>query len=174
MVARLVGVTSLRYRARFGGLLRAYALIGFTPDRDYQYLEINRELRRRLPGVIDEVISGLRNVGGQVRRTDTDLLIVNDEFTASIVIARCLRTPAGAYRWRLRFDAGLAPDLTVVVRMAANHTEALDYYLFPRIDLPMRGAQLSETNALNLDAYRFETLDPLYALASRVPIPLAA
>jgi len=40
---------------------------------------------------------------GSVVSTDpsTDLLSVNGEFTASIVIAKCQRTPAGSHRWRL-------------------------------------------------------------------------
>ncbi len=35
------------YSSRFGSLTRAYALIGWTPDRDFAYIEINRRLRRK-------------------------------------------------------------------------------------------------------------------------------
>ena len=35
--------SSSAYSSRFGSLLRAYSLVGFTPDRDYRYVEINRE-----------------------------------------------------------------------------------------------------------------------------------
>ncbi|GAC1376212.1 MAG: hypothetical protein NVS3B3_14760 [Aquirhabdus sp.] len=34
------------YAHRFGSLIRAYQIVGFTPDRDYQYLETNKILRR--------------------------------------------------------------------------------------------------------------------------------
>ena len=34
--------SSSAYQGRFGSLLRAYELVGFTPDRDYRYIEINR------------------------------------------------------------------------------------------------------------------------------------
>ena len=34
--------SSAAYAYRFGGLIRAYQIVGFTPDRDYQYLEINQ------------------------------------------------------------------------------------------------------------------------------------
>jgi len=30
------------YAHRFGSLIRAYQMVGFRPDRDYSYLEINR------------------------------------------------------------------------------------------------------------------------------------
>lgn len=34
------------YQSRFGSLIRAYELIGFRPERDYRYIEINRALHR--------------------------------------------------------------------------------------------------------------------------------
>jgi hypothetical protein len=37
--------SSSAYQSRFGSLLRAYQLVGFTPDRDFRYIEINRVLR---------------------------------------------------------------------------------------------------------------------------------
>ena len=35
------GPGSGAYRCRFGSLLRAYTLVGYTPDRDFRYIEIN-------------------------------------------------------------------------------------------------------------------------------------
>lgn len=37
--------SSSAYRHRFGSLVRAYQLIGFSPARDYRFIEINRALR---------------------------------------------------------------------------------------------------------------------------------
>jgi hypothetical protein len=37
------------YRSRFGSLLRAYKLVGYSPKRDYEYIEINRVLRAMTP-----------------------------------------------------------------------------------------------------------------------------
>lgn len=163
--------SSSSYRQRFGSLIRAYALVGYRPDRDYRYIEINSELRRKLPVVIGDVVEGLRAVGAAVvQDPDTDMLTINDEFTASIVIARCQQTEAGFYRWRIRFDTGLLPDISVVVRMHADNQSAFDYYLFPHIDLPLSPVRLAEENHLSLDAYRFDTLDALYGLTARTPI----
>src|SRR5262249_34075185 len=41
--------SSSAYQSRFGSLLRAYQLVGFTPYRDYRYIEINRILREMHP-----------------------------------------------------------------------------------------------------------------------------
>lgn len=81
-------------------------MVGYAPGRDYRYLEINRRLRDLHPGVVDEVIAGLRDAGGSVHRDPaTDLLTVNGEFVASVVIARNRQTEAGHSRWRIRLDA---------------------------------------------------------------------
>ncbi len=98
--------SSSSYSSRFGTLLRAYALVGFVPDRDYRYLEINRALRRMHPGVIAEAMSGIERAGGlAVQDPTTDLLSINDEFTASIVVVRCINTAAGSLRWKVRLPA---------------------------------------------------------------------
>jgi DNA invertase Pin-like site-specific DNA recombinase len=164
------------FRTRFGGLLRAYSLIGFQPVRDYRYLAVNRLLRQRLPEILARVVGEIGSAGGQVARNErTDLLTLNDELTLSITIARCLRTPGGAYRWRIRFDASLQPDITIAVRMAANESDILDYYIFPHIDRPLRPVRVAEeNNDVCFDAYRFETLDPFYELVERVPLSAVA
>jgi hypothetical protein len=161
--------SSSAYRSRFGSLIRAYQLIGFTPERDYQYVEINRSLREFHPTVVASTIAEIERIGGQVQRhPETDLLSVNGEFTASIVIARCRETVTGSLRWHIRFDTGLWPDITVAVRMDEGNQAPLDYYLLPRIDMTLSQLRLAEHNGVTLDAYRFETLDPLFAMAARI------
>ncbi|WP_184081709.1 recombinase family protein [Sphingobium subterraneum] len=167
--------SSSAYRSRFGSLLRVYALVGYRPRRDYRYVEINRALRRLYPAMVGAVLDGLAAAGGSVRQVpDTDLIWVNDEFSVSVVIARCKPTIAGSYRWRLRFDTALLPDVTVVVRMDVRNERALDYYLLPRIDVLSDHVRLAEDNGLALDGYRFADLDTLYSLATRVTIREAA
>lgn len=167
--------SSSSFRSRFGSLLRAYGLVGYRPRRDYRYIEINRGLRRLHPGVVEEIIDGLRSAGAHVDGdAENDLLRVNDEFTISVVIVRCRQTPSGSLRWRVRFDTGLQPDITVAVRMDAANRKPFDVYLFPTIDRVSAAVRLAEENGLSLDAYRFDTLDPLYRLAERIPIAEAA
>ena len=45
--------SSSAYRSRFGSLLRAYRLIGYEPERDYRYIEINKALRAAHPQVVE-------------------------------------------------------------------------------------------------------------------------
>ncbi len=167
--------SSSAYQSRFGSLLRAYQLVGFTPNRDYRYIEINRALRRIHPQIVADVIAGIKQAGGSVKQDPaTDLLTVNDEFSASIVMVRCLTTTAGSHRWQIRFDVGLWPDITVAVRMDESNQSALDYYLLPRIDMTAPRLRLAEDNGISLDAYRFETLEALFGLAARADLLEAA
>lgn len=167
--------SSSAYRSRFGSLLRAYDLVGYQPLRDYRYLEVNQALRKLHPNIVAEVLGGLRGAGCLVDQDPaSDLISVNREFSVSIVIARCRRTPAGSHRWRLRLDAGLLPDITVAVRMDVGNLVPLDFYLLPRIDLDHGTLQFAEENGLALDAYRCDSLDLLYELARPVHVPEAA
>jgi len=159
------------YRHRFGSLIRAYELVGFERDRDYRYIEINRTLRRLHGEVVTDTIAAIEELGGRISRSPaTDLLTVNREFTASVVIARCQQTPAGSLRWKIRLDTGLAPDITVALRMDATNESPLDYYLLPLFEMTTDRIRLAEENGLMLDAFRFDSLEFFFAMAERVRI----
>lgn len=163
------------YAHRFGSLVRAYALVGFTPERDYGYLEINRQLRKLHPRIVQRTEGRIRELGGQLERDlMTDLLTVNGEFTLSIVLSRCQTLQSGARRWKIRLDTGLAPDITVAVRLDQANEAALDYYIVPWIDLGGKNLRLNDTNGADLDGYRFEGLDLLFEMACRASVRRAA
>ena len=74
--------------------MRAYNLIGYAPDRDYRYIEINRYIRESFPEILAEIVAGFENAGGSVVCDPVSrLLSINDEFTASIVLARSFAKP---------------------------------------------------------------------------------
>lgn len=159
------------YASRFGSILRCYELIGYTPDRDYQYVEANRKLRAKYPLVVAETLEQVRSMGAYVDvDPDRGTAVINTEFSISLVLCRCHLLPSGSRRWHVRLETGSLPDLTVVVRMTEDGTDTLDYYLLPAIDMTVERLRLAEHNEAGLDAYRFETLDILYDLVCRVPL----
>ncbi|MCC9608575.1 recombinase family protein [Blastopirellula sp. JC732] len=167
--------TSSTFRSRFGSLIRAYRLAGYTPERDYRYLEINRHLRELYPDLVADVVQRLDAVGASVTRDATsDLLLINGEYSASMVLSRCRQTPAGALRWWIKFDERIAPDITILVRMDPENEVATDYYLFPLMDLAEPKVLLCETNGAFLDTYQFDNLDYFAQLAARSRIEVAA
>ncbi|ODS57818.1 MAG: serine recombinase [Acidobacteria bacterium SCN 69-37] len=163
--------SSSAYRCRFGSLLRAYELVGYNPERDFRYVEVNRALRAMHPHVVADAVASIRSGGGEVDvDPTTDLLTVNGEFTTSVVISRCVELPSGARRWTIRLDASLRPDITVAVRMDLANQSALDYYLLPRLGVPAGPLRLRDENGLDLDSFRYDSLEPFFYLASRTAI----
>ncbi|MDR0808276.1 MAG: recombinase family protein [Gemmobacter sp.] len=160
--------SSSAFRSRFGSLLRAYEMVGYQPDRDYRYIEINRKLREAHPQIVADVIAGIENAGGSaVQDPRTELLTVNGEFTVSVVLSRCFETAAGSLRWRIRLDTGLLPDITIAIRMDELNAAPRDYYVLPSIDMTADRLRLAEQNGLSLDAYRFDALDFFFLMAGR-------
>ncbi len=163
------------YIHRFGSLIRAYEAVGFTPDRDYHFLEVNKFLRKLHPEIIGHTERAIASLGGTIARDPaTDLLTVNREFTVSLVLARCQTHDNGRHRWRVRFDTSLAPDITVAVRLDEPNQTPLDYYLLPRLDFGQADVRLAEHNGIEFESFRFDSLDYLYGMAERTRVRRAA
>jgi DNA invertase Pin-like site-specific DNA recombinase len=167
--------SSAAFRSRFGSLIRAYTLIGYEPQADYSFVEINRYLRARHPEIVQEVITRLAELGVNVERDPaTELLILDRELTVSLVLSRCLRTATGTSRWMLRFEDGHRPDLTIAVRMNETNHDIKDYYLVPAIDLTESRLRLADNNHALLDSYRFDDLAFFFHMAERISVEDAA
>ncbi|MBW7894880.1 MAG: recombinase family protein [Opitutaceae bacterium] len=167
--------SSAAFRHRFGSLIRAYSLVGYTPETDYSFIEINRFLRLKHPEVVQEVISRLAALGVPVARDPvTELLVLDRELTVSLVLSRCSKTERGSSRWLLRFEEGYRPDVTIAVRMDETNRTIKDYYLIPAIDLMDLRLRLSEDNHALLDAYRFDDLEFFFEMARRIRVEDAA
>lgn len=165
--------SSSAYRHRFGSLVTAYRLIGYSAGIDYSFIEVNRRLRQRHPGIVETVILEIASRGARVSREECDGLInVNDEFSIAIVLCRHFSTSSGASRWIVRLEVGRRPDVTIAVRMDAANEGVRDYYILPAIDMTWQTLRVAEDNGLYLDAYRFETLDPLMAMMPRTSVHL--
>jgi len=117
--------SSVAYDHRFGSLLRANELVGFTPDGDCHYIEVNRMLRLFHGDAVALVTCEITRLGGVVaRNSNTDLLTIKGEFTTSVVVARCRQIASGGLRWRIRFDTGFAPDFTIAIHLDRSNTDA--------------------------------------------------
>lgn len=163
------------YIHHFGSLIRAYQTVGFNPDRDYRYLEVNQLLRRLHPQIVLQTEQKIADLGGSVERDPaTDLLLINREFSVSVVLARCQTLDNGRYRWKVRFDTSLAPDITIAVRLDQPNQAPLDYYLLPKLDFGIAKISLGEHNGIEFESYRFHSLDYLYGMSERTRIRRAA
>lgn len=163
--------SSSAFRHRFGSLVSAYSLIGYTPATDFRFIEENKRIRRMHPEVVASVMDQLHEIGATVEIDDeTDLLRVNDEFLVSVILSRHTTTRRGSSRWALRFDTGLRPDLTIAVRMEVGNDSIRDYYIFPSLDLTWERLRMGEANGIELDGYQFDDLGFFYRMAERIRI----
>lgn len=163
------------FRTRFGGLLRAYRMIGYTPERDYQYVVINQRLRAFHAETVADVIRRVEELCGRCIFIDpeTSLLELNHNLFISIVISRCLITHSGTKRWKIRFDLGLRPDITIAVRFNEHNDDINDYYIFPALEFLNDPLKLSEENTGILDSFRTDTLDYMLNLSVNIPLEKA-
>lgn len=167
--------SSSAFRSRFGSLVRAYQLIGYDPEIDYGFIEVNRRLRKQHPEIVAQTIESLRHIGAYVAEAEkTGLLRLNHELNVSIVLCRHQETGSGSSRWVIRLDEGLKPDITIAVRMTATNDGIRDFYVLPGIDMTWEKLRIAEENGIFLDAYRADTLDEFFQLARHTPIAYAA
>lgn len=163
------------FRARFGGLLRAYTMIGYTPERDYRYVVINQRLRVFHAETIAKVIEEVETLSGRRIFVDpeTSLLELNHNLFISIVISRCFVTYSNTRRWKIRLDSGLHPDITIAVRMDSSNENIHDYYILPSIEFSNNKMRLFEDNSGLMDSFRTDTLDYLLNISINIPIDKA-
>jgi hypothetical protein len=165
--------SSTAYRTRFGGLVEAYRLAGYVPDRSFEYVEVNRRLRRTHPNLLGDLIQDLESTGAAVEHDDaSDLLSINGTYTAAMLLSRCSQTPAGSLKWLVR-DRSTA-DIVIVVRMDPANEQPSDYYLIPRLGVHLDQLQLRQFNGARIDTYRFDTLSFFVGMATLHPIGGAA
>lgn len=163
--------SSSEYRSRFKSLLRAYELIGYSPERDYSYIETNRILRQYHENLCEKIVSELQAAGAEVRRDGSfDTLLINESWTTSLILGRCQETDAGNLRWLLRLERSRNTDITIAARLAPGNQEVLDYYLLPRLDEFEKRVKLAPKNGLLLDIYRYDNLDLFLTLTRRITI----
>lgn len=165
--------SSAAYRTRFGSLLSAYKQIGWATGRDYSYVDVNQSLKRMHPGLVGEVVSMLDSVGATVTHTESsDTLLINGEYSATLVLSRCRQSHSGAMRWVVNLNRELIPDITILVRMNQQNDRPSDFYLLPIIDIASPKLLLCETNGSFLDTYQFPSLDYFASLSTRTTLEI--
>ena len=165
------GPSSSVYRTRFGGLLRAYTLIGYKPEHDYSYIQINEALRSFYSGIIEDFKGGIIKSNCYIDEYKyAPMLYINDEFLISVLITKCTHHKSGKLRWKVRFDNSQKADITIVIRMDSQNITPLDFYIIPKIENEYSKMCMTETNNIRLDLYRFDNLDKLLQIITRMKV----
>ncbi|EPC6766398.1 recombinase family protein [Escherichia coli O86:H51] len=165
------GPSSSVYRTRFGGLLRAYTLIGYKPEHDYSYIQINEALRSFYSGIIEDFKGEILKSNCYIDEYKyAPMLYINDEFLISVLITKCTHMKSGKLRWKVRFNNSQKADITIVIRMDSQNISPLDFYIIPKIENEYSKMWMTETNNIRLDLYRFDNLDKLLQIITRMKV----
>jgi DNA invertase Pin-like site-specific DNA recombinase len=158
--------SSATYFLRFGGLTRAYSLIGWHGNHGV-LLKSRRALQSRRDDVIRSIVGEVEKCGATIRLSDgKGLFTVNDKFTVSIRVVRCHERPEG-HRWKIDFARSQPPDVTLIARLEVGNKTILDYYVFRSIDiLNKKNLCLEQCNPQTIDVYRFDTLESFLGLCN--------
>ncbi|MBD2811811.1 recombinase family protein [Xenorhabdus sp. Vera] len=155
------------FKSRFGGLIRAYTLIGYKPEHDYSFIQENAILRERLKNIIDDFIESIKSKNCLINKQENSLLNINDELSISLVISRCIKTKTGKLKWKVRFENILDPEITVVIRMDSKNQNPVDYYIFPKLDIIYEEFVIKEKNPIFLELYRYDNLNIFFEILTR-------
>lgn len=165
------GPSSSVYRTRFGGLLRAYTLIGYKPEHDYSYLKINEALRSFHSEIIEDFKGEILKSNCHIDEYKyAPMLYINDEFLISVLVTKCIHMKSDKLRWKVRFDNSQKADITIVIRMNSQNISPLDFYIIPKIENEYNKMCMTETNNIRLDLYRFDNLDKLLQIITRMKV----
>ena len=156
---------------RFGGLINAYQLIGYTPEKDYSYLITNQKLRETHSEEIKKIHNFLATL--RIHIATDNLLTINKKLKISVVPSRCKVTNSGKFRWVVRLERSLEPDISIVMRMNDSNTEVVDYYILPHLEKLENLLSLKENNSFLLELFRFDDLHILTDLLNPYPMRVA-
>jgi DNA invertase Pin-like site-specific DNA recombinase len=158
------------YTRRFGGLRNVYAMIGCSPIRNIDFVELNRVARQKRSALAASIEREITNVGGSVTICNrSGLLTINQSFTVLTRVARCIQKVSGL-RWRIRLRYSLGQDLVLVARLNLGDDAIRDYYILPSKLITVNQLHFTESNGADFEMYRFDDLNHFYDLCGRKPI----
>ncbi len=164
--------SSAVYSHRFGGLLRAYELIGYSPQKDYSYIQINKYLRNLHAGILEKMETGFEKYGALVEKNivEDGTRWINREIKIMLNVSRCRRMGSGRSRWVIRLERLDDVDFFIIARMNADNKTIKDYYLISRFDRESIDSKINEENGFFMEAFRHDDMDWFYQIFSRTHI----
>lgn len=164
--------SSAVYSHRFGGLLRAYELIGYSPQTDYSYIQINKHLRELHAGTLKEMEAGFEKYGALLEKNivEDGTRWINREIKIMLNISRCRRMESGRSRWLIRLERLSDVDFSIIARMNADNKTVKDYYLISRFDREAIDSKINEENGFFMETFRHDAMDWFYQIFSRTHI----
>ncbi|PJG55248.1 recombinase family protein [Bradyrhizobium forestalis] len=157
------------YRTHFGSIRNVYRLIGYTPKRNYEYIDSRPLWAEERAKLASEIAVAIKKAGGSSTPGLTDCLRVNGSGSISIRAARCCTKKNRAPYWTIRREARLPRGWIAAVRLTEHNNSFLDYVLLSTDGNVVQTIAFSERARARRGIVRFETRDALArAIAKQV------
>jgi DNA invertase Pin-like site-specific DNA recombinase len=146
------------YQRRFGSLANAYRQIGYSVKTDRRYLEFRGHFSF-LKETIAHQLQQQIQVSGRTCNClkSSRVLVIDGECSLRILVRQCRHTDAG-FEWHIFWHSIRVTDLALIVRMAPNNVDILDYFLLRRADR-LRGVLiLKESNTPALAQHHLDSI----------------
>lgn len=151
--------SSVAYLTRFGSLRAAYRLIGYSPKRNYEYVESRTVRRDMIKRLALRVAEALAKSGEDVRVDQVRPILRVHAVGISFRVARS-RLAHGATHpsWVIIRGRQLPPGLVVVIRLSQGNREIRDYLIMSASALVGRDLRFSERNRESFGLRQYGTV----------------
>src|ERR1700682_2789793 len=158
------------YIAHFGSLRNAYRLIGYTSERDCDYIDTRQIWADELSKLASQVTAMIEKIGGRIVLSDlTECLHVNGTVNISFRVARWISGGKAHYSTRWMIQRRRLPEgLIVGIRLDVRNKSVLDYLLVPTTGQDRNTIRFTEKDRSRLGIDRFESSDAFARSVSRL------
>ncbi len=162
---RIPSVTT--YGQRFGGLLRAYKLIGYQSPRAYWNSDSQHTLHELRLMITKNIAEKIRRNGQHVAITKRHSSIAIDgDITIKFMVTRQHAAKSGKKYWEICPSRRSQIDIVAVALMDDANKNIAAYFIFPRDEIKPKTIRLFEKNKPSIEIFRADSLDPVCVLAS--------
>ncbi|WP_271671373.1 recombinase family protein [Bradyrhizobium sp. CCBAU 51627] len=161
IIASTVGLPcASTYQTHFGSMMNVYRLIGYTPKRNYEFLESRPLWAEQKAKLGSQIATVIKKAGGRTV-SRAGYLRVNGSVNISIRVALwCGRQDRAPY-WCIKREARLPHGWIAAARMAEHNKSVLDYVLLRTGQKVKRTMTFSERARIRRGIARFETANGL-------------
>ena len=157
-------------QTHFGNLRNLYRLLGYTPKRNYEFLDsrpVRSELRSKL---VERAATAIKAAGGRISSGGwSNCLRVNGKICLSVRAARWNRgrKPTHAPYCSIEREACLPHGWIAAIRLAEHNKTVLDYVLLPTDGKGKRTIRFSEAVCVRRGIVRFKSANGLIQAVTR-------
>ncbi|SFI32497.1 recombinase family protein [Bradyrhizobium sp. Gha] len=157
-------------QTHFGCLRNLYRLLGFTPKRNYEFLESRPLWSEQKTKLASRIVAAVRRAGCRTSTGGwTDSLRVNEAICISVRAARWTPPEKETHspHWTIQCDAHVPAGWIAAIRQTEHNKALLDYVLLPTDGKVKRTIRFSEAAGARNSITCFKTADALVRAVTR-------